>query len=171
MCIYIHTFFSADATVPKNESKQSGIISSVAECVEVKPSNRSSARFSKIFNDESVDIKSEQDLEEIKISKKEDQSSNGACSQASLACEALSSCEEKDICLVLDNGIYSAAYINPNKSSSYATYSRLAQSETQTSQHLPASSSNTADQIKKRKSDGPKSESLACKGKLKHFIF
>ncbi|CAL1261818.1 unnamed protein product [Larinioides sclopetarius] len=152
-----------DATVPKNESKQSGIISSVAECVEVKPSNRSSARFSKIFNDESVDIKSEQDLEEIKISKKEDQSSDGACSQASLACEALSSCEEKDICLVLDNGIYSAAYINPNKSSSYATYSRLAQTETQTSQHLPASSSNTADQIKKRKSDGPKGESLACK--------
>ncbi|KAF8784377.1 E3 ubiquitin-protein ligase TRIP12 like protein [Argiope bruennichi] len=153
---------STDATVPKNESKQSGIISSVAECVEVKPSNRSSARFPKIFedDDDSLDLK-DQGLEDIKISKKVDQSSDGACSQSSLACGALSSCEEKDICLVLDKGIYSAAYLGPNKS--FATYSRRPQTETQTSQHLSASSSSTADQFKKRKSDGPKCETLSFK--------
>lgn len=153
---------STDPTVPKNEPKQSGVIATVSECVEVKASNRSSARFSKIFNDDTVDLTSEPELEDISISQREDQSlsSDGACSQA---CATLPSCEEKDICLVLDNGIYSASYINPNKSSSYATYSKVSQTETQTSQHLPASTSSIPDQIKKRKSNGPKSESLASK--------
>lgn len=146
---------------------QSNIIPSSPECIEVRStSSRGSARFSPVYDEETVDLRSDDDLDEVQILESEDQSlsSDGACSQPGLACATLPSCEEKDICLVLDNGIYSASYINSSKAPSFATYSRLAQAEAQAVQHLPASTSNAGDQIKKRKSNRQKGDSLAGKG-------
>lgn len=163
--------FSAEPTVPNHDPIQNDIIPSSPECIEVdSSSSRESARFSPVYDEETVDLRSDDDLEEVEALNKEEEeqslSSDGACSQASLACATLPSCEEKDICLVLDNGIYSASYINSSKAPSFATYSRLAQAEPQTVQHLPASTSTAGDQIKKRKSNRQKGDSLAGKGEF-----
>lgn len=167
--LVLEFFFSADPTVPKHDPMQSNIIPSSPECIEVRStSSRGSARFSPVYDEETVDLRSDDDLDEVQIIEDtEDQSlsSHGACSQA-VACATLPSCEEKDICLVLDNGIYSASYINSSKAPSFATYSRLAQAEAQAVQHLPASTSNAGDQIKKRKSNRQKGDSLAGKGEF-----
>lgn len=156
---------TADSTVPKSGAKQSEV-SSVSECAEIIQStnNRNSARFSKIFDDASVDIKIDKEFEERKANKKSDPSlsADGACSQAALACANLPTSEEKEICLVLDNGIYSASYLNPGKTSTFATYSRLSQTEAPVAQHLPASASDPGDQIKKRKSTRQKGTELSA---------
>ncbi|XP_035207810.1 E3 ubiquitin-protein ligase TRIP12-like isoform X3 [Stegodyphus dumicola] len=152
---------STDSTVPKTDSKQNDV-AALPECAEVKSqSNRNSGRYSKIFDDASVNIKADQGLDELKISKRSDPSfsSGGACSQA---CTTLPPTEEKNICLVLDNGIYSTSYLNSSKSS-FTTYSRLAQAEAQAAQHLPASTSSAGDQIKKRKANRQKTEFLSNK--------
>ncbi|KAG8199196.1 hypothetical protein JTE90_016022 [Oedothorax gibbosus] len=158
---------STEPTVPNHDPVQNSLIPSSPECIEVdSTSSRESARFSPVYDEETVDLRSDDDLEEVEVLNKEEEeqtSSDGACSQASLACATLPSCEEKDICLVLDNGIYSASYINSSKTPSFATYSRLAQAEPQTVQHLPASTSAAGDQIKKRKSNRQKGDSLAGK--------
>lgn len=151
---------STDTTVPKSEAKQSDVTS---ECTEIRQtSNRNSARYSKIFDGASVDIKADKDLEDRKVTKKGDSalSSDGACSEATLACTDLPAGEEKEICLVLDNGIYSASYLNPAKTSPFATYSRISHSEAPAAQHLPASTSSTGDQIKNRKSNRQKGTDL-----------
>ncbi|XP_054708683.1 E3 ubiquitin-protein ligase TRIP12-like isoform X2 [Uloborus diversus] len=155
---------STDSTVPKTESKQKELALTLPECAEVKPPTSRNSRYSKIFDGASVDIKSEPELESLKISKKIDShASDGACSQSALACSTVPASDNKEICLVLDNGIYRASYLNPSKGSSFATYSRLNQVEAQAAQHLPASTSSTEDQIKKRKSSRQKAETQTCK--------
>lgn len=161
--MYNLSIFLADSTVPKNETKESEVAS---ERVEIRQtSNRNSARYTKIFDDASVEFKAGKELDDRKATKKCDSalSSAGACSQAALACSDLPSGEEKEICLVLDKGLYNPSYLSSGKASPFATYSRISQSEAQATQHLPASSSSTADQIKKRKSNRQKGTELSFK--------
>ncbi|GIY28323.1 e3 ubiquitin-protein ligase TRIP12 [Caerostris extrusa] len=138
----------------KNESKQNGVIPTASGCVKLRSSLRSTARYSEVLENESEDISSNQaevDYQSI--------SSDSSSSQASFACSTFPlSEEEDDVHLVLDSGDCSASYINPIKPSSFVTYSRLPQAETQV---LPvsASASNAGDQIISYKSNGPNSDS------------
>lgn len=149
--------------MPKNETKESEVAS---ERVEIRQtSNRNSARYTKIYDDASVEIKASKELDDRKATRRCDSalSSAGACSQAALACSDPPSGEEKEICLVLDKGTYNPSYLSSGRTSPFASYSRISHSEDQATQYLPASTSSTADQFKKRKSNRQKGAELSFK--------